>query len=66
MDRRTTIAIAHRLSTIMAADQILVMREGRIAESGRHEELLARSGLYRQLYDEQFSNGRQEPLQVRS
>lgn len=51
---RTTIAIAHRLSTIMAADQILVMRGGRIIERGSHRELLRQSGLYRQLYEEQF------------
>ena len=51
---RTTIAIAHRLSTIMAADLILVLDGGRIAESGKHHELLAQSGLYRMLYEEQF------------
>lgn len=52
---RTTFAIAHRLSTVVAADQILVMRDGEIVESGRHAELLAQKGLYAQLVEEQFS-----------
>jgi ATP-binding cassette subfamily B protein len=55
MRNRTTIAIAHRLSTILAADVILVVAEGRIVERGTHAELLARGGLYAQLYNEQFS-----------
>jgi ATP-binding cassette subfamily B protein len=56
MQNRTTIAIAHRLSTILAADQILVVNEGKIVERGTHAELLARDGLYAQLYNEQFSS----------
>jgi ATP-binding cassette subfamily B protein len=52
---RTTIAIAHRLSTIVAAEQILVMQNGRIVDRGTNEELLERSTLYRQLYEEQFT-----------
>jgi ATP-binding cassette subfamily B protein len=52
---RTTLAIAHRLSTILAADQILVVDGGRIVERGTHAELLARGGLYAQLYNEQFA-----------
>jgi len=47
---RTVIVIAHRLSTIVAADQILVMRDGRVAESGRHDALLARQGLYARMW----------------
>ncbi|HEX6349725.1 MAG TPA: ABC transporter ATP-binding protein [Candidatus Dormibacteraeota bacterium] len=52
---RTSFVIAHRLSTIRAADQILVVHEGRIAERGRHEELLARGGIYAELYETQFA-----------
>jgi ATP-binding cassette subfamily B protein len=52
---RTTLAIAHRLSTILSADIILVVDKGEIVERGTHEELLALSGLYARLYNEQFS-----------
>lgn len=52
---RTTFVIAHRLSTIESADRILVMDDGRIIESGRHEELLASNGAYAQLHQMQFS-----------
>jgi len=51
---RTTFVIAHRLSTIRSADQILVLEGGEIVESGTHEELLAKAGRYRQLYDKQY------------
>lgn len=51
---RTIIIIAHRLSTVKRADNILVIHEGRIAESGKHEELLEMDGLYKQLCDIQF------------
>ena len=54
MDGRTSIVIAHRLSTILKADRILVVKDGRIAEAGTHEELLARNGTYRELYETQF------------
>ena len=55
LEGRTAIVIAHRLSTVRDADVILVMHEGRIAERGRHEELLEHGGLYRKLYELQFA-----------
>jgi ABC-type multidrug transport system fused ATPase/permease subunit len=51
---RTALVIAHRLSTVLHADQICVVEAGRIIECGRHKELLARGGLYRELYERQF------------
>ena len=56
MKGRTTFAIAHRLSTILSADQILVIQDGRIVESGKHAELLDQHGLYEKLYTEQFNH----------
>lgn len=53
---RTSLVIAHRLSTIREADEILVVQDGRIAERGGHDELLARDGLYAELYRTQFSS----------
>lgn len=54
MDGRTTIMVAHRLSTIQHADKIIVMHQGKIRESGSHQELLQQNGLYKKLYDLQL------------
>jgi ATP-binding cassette subfamily B protein len=56
MEGRTSLVIAHRLSTILSADTILVMQDGRLVEQGTHEELLARDGLYAELYETQFQS----------
>ena len=54
MQGRTSFIVAHRLSTIRSADVILVMRDGKIVEQGRHDELLQKGGFYAQLYQSQF------------
>jgi len=58
---RTTFVVAHRLSTIQHADQIFVLDNGKIAETGKHEELLAKDGLYKRLYEVQFRMGDSRP-----
>ena len=55
LEGRTSMVIAHRLSTVRSADQIFVVSQGQIIDRGTHAELLARGGLYRQLYDTQFA-----------
>ena len=55
MKNRTSLIIAHRLSTIRDADCIIVMKDGTIMESGNHDELLAKEGVYYNLYQNQFA-----------
>lgn len=64
MKNRTTFVIAHRLATVVRADQILVVDRGRIVEQGKHQELLAQNGLYRELYEKQLKAMRPEELNL--
>lgn len=59
IESRTSILIAHRLSTILAADEILVVKEGRIVERGKHKDLVNAGGVYTELYETQFSRAMQ-------
>lgn len=56
LSNRTSFVIAHRLSTVLASDQILVIENGIVAELGKHEELINKEGLYKQLYETQFKS----------
>ena len=62
LEGRTSLVIAHRLSTVRDADQILVVQDGQIVENGTHDALLARNGLYADLYRTQFSRDETRPL----
>ena len=54
MKDRTTLVIAHRLSTIINSDQIIVLDSGKVVETGTHEELLNKNGVYKKLYEREF------------
>ena len=56
MKDRTVLVIAHRLSTIVNVDNIIVLDGGKIIETGTHEQLLGQNGIYKNLYNVQFSN----------
>jgi subfamily B ATP-binding cassette protein MsbA len=56
MQGRTVFVIAHRLSTVRRATKIVVLEQGKITETGTHDELMRRSGMYRRLYDMQFGD----------
>lgn len=62
LDNRTSFIIAHRLSTIRNADTILVIDDGKIAESGSHEQLIAKNGKYKKLYDMQLKTQREREI----
>ena len=64
MKGRTTLVIAHRLSTIVDADLIYVIQDGRITESGPHDDLIAKAGAYEKLYAMQFATQAQEPMRA--
>jgi ABC-type multidrug transport system fused ATPase/permease subunit len=58
LEGRTAVIVAHRLSTILSADEILLIHDGRVAEAGKHEQLLALGGLYAKLYRLQFADAK--------
>jgi len=62
MKTRTTLVIAHRFSTVVNADKILVFNDGRIVDTGRHEELIKKDGIYKDLFEVQFRNDLNVPL----
>jgi ABC-type multidrug transport system fused ATPase/permease subunit len=66
MAGRTTLVIAHRLTTVERADRIVVFAAGRVVECGTHRELLARGGLYAQLYRSQFASDSLAPARAES
>ena len=62
MGSATIILISHRITTLMQADRILVLDNGRVAEIGTHEELIAKPGIYQEIYQIQMNNADRELL----
>jgi ATP-binding cassette subfamily B protein len=58
MKGKTSVLVSHRVATVKACNRILVLEEGRLAEDGTHESLLARNGLYRQLFELQLKENK--------
>ena len=63
MKDRTSFVIAQRISTVLNADKIIVLEEGRIAAQGAHDELLASSPIYQDIYNSQLGSGRTPPTE---
>ncbi|MFB3091824.1 MAG: ATP-binding cassette domain-containing protein, partial [Dehalococcoidia bacterium] len=64
MENRTTFIIAHRVSSVMGADLILVLKDGEIVAQGTHDELIARDGFYKQIYELQLVPGEEVFLEA--
>jgi ABC-type multidrug transport system fused ATPase/permease subunit len=66
MKGRTVLVIAHRLSTVKNADKVCVVHQGRIVETGRHQELLQRGGMYKKLVERQLFQSNEDAEEFRN